>query len=193
MPLSTLRVTPRDVIHKTRGQDGFALSFPVGLLHPLQHAGLTRRFSDNPHVNRYRVRWMVGLSRYAVTRQQIPSTPARYNHTSLMPLTRGTWLGPYETKPVRPTGRRRHGKRIKPALARAGDDQAGVSVETKGAGRGADLLVTTRQLSRSRYCFTKSQPTSVSPKRSAPPGSKRSLGPLTSRPEAVETPSLPCC
>jgi hypothetical protein len=27
---------------KTRGQDGFATSFPVGLLHPLQHAGLAR-------------------------------------------------------------------------------------------------------------------------------------------------------
>ena len=29
---------------KTRGQDGFATSFPVGLFHPLQHAGLSRRF-----------------------------------------------------------------------------------------------------------------------------------------------------
>jgi hypothetical protein len=27
---------------KTRGQDGFATSFPVGLFHPLQHAGLAR-------------------------------------------------------------------------------------------------------------------------------------------------------
>ena len=34
---------PRDVPSKTRGQDGFATSFPVGLLHPLQHAGLSRR------------------------------------------------------------------------------------------------------------------------------------------------------
>ena len=30
---------------KTRGQDGFATSFPVGLFHPLQHAGLSRRSS----------------------------------------------------------------------------------------------------------------------------------------------------
>jgi len=41
MPLSTLQETPRDVPSKTRGQDGFATSFPVGLLHPLQHAGLS--------------------------------------------------------------------------------------------------------------------------------------------------------
>src|SRR5258708_526402 len=43
VPLSTLQETPHDVPCKTRGQDGFATSFPVGLLHPLQHAGLTRR------------------------------------------------------------------------------------------------------------------------------------------------------
>src|SRR5882724_3603445 len=43
MPLSTLQETPRDLPSKTRGQDGFATSFPVGLLHPLQHAGLSRR------------------------------------------------------------------------------------------------------------------------------------------------------
>src|SRR5215472_9536222 len=43
MPLSTLQETPRDVPSKTRGQDGFATSFPVGLLHPLQHAGLSLR------------------------------------------------------------------------------------------------------------------------------------------------------
>src|SRR5258708_12271119 len=35
MPLSTLQETPHDVPCKTRGQDGFATSFPVGLLHPL--------------------------------------------------------------------------------------------------------------------------------------------------------------
>ena len=52
MPLSTLRVTPHDVIHKTRGQDGFALSFPVGLFHPLQHAGLTRRFAAQSPTSR---------------------------------------------------------------------------------------------------------------------------------------------
>ena len=43
MPRSTLRHTPHGVPRKTRGQDGFATSFPVGLLHPLQHAGLSRR------------------------------------------------------------------------------------------------------------------------------------------------------
>src|SRR5271154_5701284 len=43
MPLSTLQASPRDDACKTRGQDGFASSFPVGLLHPLQHAGLSRR------------------------------------------------------------------------------------------------------------------------------------------------------
>src|ERR1700675_723405 len=48
VPLSTLQETPRDVPGKTRGQDGFATSFPVGLLHPLQHAGLTRRTPGCP-------------------------------------------------------------------------------------------------------------------------------------------------
>jgi len=48
MPLSTLQETPRDVPSKIRGQDGFASSFPVGLLHPLQHAGLPRRFRGGP-------------------------------------------------------------------------------------------------------------------------------------------------
>ena len=47
MPRSTLRNTPRDVSRKTRGQDGVAFSFPVGLLHPLQHAGLSRRTPCN--------------------------------------------------------------------------------------------------------------------------------------------------
>ena len=46
MPLSTLRVTPHDITRKTRGQDGFATSFPAGDLHPLQHAGLARRSPD---------------------------------------------------------------------------------------------------------------------------------------------------
>src|SRR5512141_1019752 len=32
-PLSPLQETPRDVPCKTRGQDGFATSFPVRLLH----------------------------------------------------------------------------------------------------------------------------------------------------------------
>ncbi len=47
MPLSTLRQPPRDDPRKTRGQDGFAPSFPVGLFHPLQHAGLSRRSTIN--------------------------------------------------------------------------------------------------------------------------------------------------
>ena len=34
MPLSTLQETPRDVPCKTRGQDGFATSFPVGTCTP---------------------------------------------------------------------------------------------------------------------------------------------------------------
>src|SRR5712671_5381642 len=38
----------RDVPSKTRGQDGFATSFPVGLFHPLQHAGLSRRSPHSP-------------------------------------------------------------------------------------------------------------------------------------------------
>src|ERR1035441_10845514 len=48
VPLSTLQETPRDDPGKTRGQDGFATSFPVGLLHPLQHAGLARRSPCSP-------------------------------------------------------------------------------------------------------------------------------------------------
>src|ERR1700686_1641785 len=43
MPLFTLHVPPRDGPRKTRGQDGFAISFPAGLFHPLLHAGLSRR------------------------------------------------------------------------------------------------------------------------------------------------------
>jgi hypothetical protein len=54
MPLSTLQVTSRDVPCKTRGQDGFATSFPVGLLHPLQHAGLSRRSPSCPSSTRNR-------------------------------------------------------------------------------------------------------------------------------------------
>jgi hypothetical protein len=34
MPLSTLRMTPRGATRKTRGQDGFATSFPVGTCTP---------------------------------------------------------------------------------------------------------------------------------------------------------------
>src|SRR5450631_2544518 len=43
----TLRNSPRDGFRKTRGQDGVAVSFPVGLFHPLQHAGLPRRTTYN--------------------------------------------------------------------------------------------------------------------------------------------------
>jgi hypothetical protein len=52
MPLSTPQDTPHDVPCKTRGQDGFATSFPVGLLHPLQHAGLSRRSPVCPSSDR---------------------------------------------------------------------------------------------------------------------------------------------
>src|SRR5216684_3421455 len=52
MPLSTLQETSHDVPCKTRGQDGFATSFPVGLLHPLQHAGLSRRTPGCPSLAR---------------------------------------------------------------------------------------------------------------------------------------------
>src|SRR5438876_12286751 len=48
MPLSTLQETPLDVPCKTQGQDRFATSFPVGLLHPLRHAGLSRRSPYSP-------------------------------------------------------------------------------------------------------------------------------------------------
>src|SRR5664280_370016 len=59
MPLSPLQKTPRDVPCKTRGQDGFATSFPVGLLHPLQHAGLARRTPDCP--SSVHSRWLAFL------------------------------------------------------------------------------------------------------------------------------------
>ena len=48
IPLSTLQPAPRDARRKTRGQDGFALSFLVGLFHSQQHAGLSRRTYDKP-------------------------------------------------------------------------------------------------------------------------------------------------
>jgi hypothetical protein len=37
------------VPRKTRGQDGVACSFPAGDLHPLQHAGLSRRTVSHRH------------------------------------------------------------------------------------------------------------------------------------------------
>jgi hypothetical protein len=43
IPLSTLQAASRDATCKTEGQDGVAGSFPVGLFHSLQHAGLSRR------------------------------------------------------------------------------------------------------------------------------------------------------
>src|SRR5260370_9102379 len=65
MPLSTLQETSHDVPCKTRGQDGFATSLPVGLLHPLQHAGLARRTPGCPSSvqNRCRVRRSLPTSR----------------------------------------------------------------------------------------------------------------------------------
>ncbi len=44
MPLSTLQASPCDDTCKTQGRNGVAFSFPAGLFHPLQHAGLSRRF-----------------------------------------------------------------------------------------------------------------------------------------------------
>src|ERR1700693_5337254 len=43
IPLSMLRRRPHGLLRKTQGQDGVAFSFPVGILPPLQHAGLSRR------------------------------------------------------------------------------------------------------------------------------------------------------
>ena len=54
MPLFTLRVPPRDDPRKTRGQDGFAISFPAGLFHPLLHAGCSE--------NTYRLIVSVGVA-----------------------------------------------------------------------------------------------------------------------------------
>ena len=66
---STLQVPPHDDTCKTRGQDGIATSFPVGLLHPLQHAGLSRRSSvcrQPGHYTRFGV-----TSGWAVTRPEL--------------------------------------------------------------------------------------------------------------------------
>jgi hypothetical protein len=78
MPLSTLQETPRDVPSKTRGQDGFATSFPVGLLHPLQHAGLSRRSPGCPSSahNRYLV-GEIRAGRYRDGRRSAPSLRSR--------------------------------------------------------------------------------------------------------------------
>src|SRR5260370_4407776 len=65
MPLSTLQALPRDITCKTRGQDGFAVSFPVGLFHPLQHAGLSRRSPSGPTSgahNQLRGQWELPVS-----------------------------------------------------------------------------------------------------------------------------------
>src|SRR5215831_2138702 len=48
IPRSTLQPAPHDASCKTWGQDGFALSFLVGLLHSQQYAGLSRRSTANP-------------------------------------------------------------------------------------------------------------------------------------------------
>ena len=66
MPLSTLQVTPRDVPCKTRGQDGFATSFPVGDLHPLQHAGSSRRSPVGRSERPQRARCRIELKALAV-------------------------------------------------------------------------------------------------------------------------------
>src|ERR1700719_1711112 len=71
MPRSTLQETPRDVPSKTRVQDGFATSFPVGLLHPLQHAGLSRRSPSSPSI--------------ANLTKTLPRFPYQYSHLHLVP------------------------------------------------------------------------------------------------------------
>jgi hypothetical protein len=53
IPLSTLQTPPHDVICKTEGQDGVAVSVLVGLFHPLQHASLTRRTLINTNCVQY--------------------------------------------------------------------------------------------------------------------------------------------
>jgi hypothetical protein len=55
MPLSTLQASPHDDTCKTQGQDGIAFSFPAGLFHPLQHAGLSRRSPRVPDALRDRM------------------------------------------------------------------------------------------------------------------------------------------
>src|ERR1700688_639064 len=80
MPLSPLQETPRDVPCKTRGQDGFATSFPVGLLHPLQHAGLSRRSPVCP--SSAQIRTSIGFSSF---QEQIPdSSSERVGSTVLV-------------------------------------------------------------------------------------------------------------
>jgi hypothetical protein len=69
---STLQAAPRDAARKTRGQDGFATSFPVGLLHPLQHAGLSRRsvcYQQTGHSSRKGSIYVLFLSVLAATKQ----------------------------------------------------------------------------------------------------------------------------
>ena len=73
MPLSMLRLKPRGVTRKTQGQDGVAFSFPVGLFHPLQHAGVSRRTPgmNSNHASRFNLRVTVprmGLSARAYDR-----------------------------------------------------------------------------------------------------------------------------
>src|SRR5260370_22591261 len=95
MPLSTLQETPRDVPSKTRGQDGVATSFPVGLLHPLQHAGLSRRSPVSPSFGSNRERfgesWQITSAKrtYQLSKSFLVghprSGPARQNRAKLSP------------------------------------------------------------------------------------------------------------
>jgi hypothetical protein len=61
MPLVYASRNTRDFPRKTQGQDGFATSFPVGLLHPLQHTGLARRTPVCPSSARYRRADILGM------------------------------------------------------------------------------------------------------------------------------------
>src|SRR6266849_1478305 len=92
MPLSTLQAAPRGVACKTRGQDGFATSFPVGLLHPLQHAGLSRRSPNCPSLVTISkcassIYWIGGallLCRSVGVRWWQPNSPDRIRDSDLL-------------------------------------------------------------------------------------------------------------
>src|SRR5208283_3927791 len=66
IPLSTLRRQPRDCLRKTRGQV-VRYSFPVRLLHPQLHAGLSRR-TVRYEVSGVRFYWHLLFSVVSVSR-----------------------------------------------------------------------------------------------------------------------------
>src|SRR5258708_19844271 len=66
MPLSTLQETSRDVPCNTLGQDGFATSFPLWLLHPLHVAGLSLPSPPSPSI---------GTFSHQITASALPRSP----------------------------------------------------------------------------------------------------------------------